>query len=80
MKLRLVATCSICGCITLKEQYITTIVGNKARVERCITKTFSLKEITYFSSVHFVDEHNINAPTMRYNVDDLPHLNDLKKF
>jgi hypothetical protein len=24
----------------------------------------------YFSSVYFAEEHNINAPTMRYNVDE----------
>jgi hypothetical protein len=56
------------------------MVGNKARAEGCITKSFLLKEITYFSSVYFVEEHNVNDVTLRYNVDEEPPLSDLKKF
>lgn len=61
-------------------KYLRAMVGNKARVEGCIAEAFSLKEISYFSSVYFVDEHNVNAPTIRYNVDDNPPTSDLKIF
>jgi hypothetical protein len=40
------------------------MVGNKARVEGCITESFLLKEITYFSRVYFMDEHNVNVITL----------------
>jgi hypothetical protein len=56
------------------------VVGNRARVEGCITETFILKEVTYLSSVYFVEEHNINAPMMRYNVDEEPPCSDLSIF
>jgi hypothetical protein len=56
------------------------MIDNKARVKCCITKAFSLKEISYFSNVYFVQEHNINTLTMWYNEDDEPPLSDLKKF
>jgi hypothetical protein len=59
---------------------LKAMVGNKARVEGCITKTFSLKEITYFSSVYFVEEHNVNALTLRYNNDDMALISDLIFF
>jgi hypothetical protein len=50
------------------------MVGNKARVERCITEEFKYKEIAYFTSVYFTEEHNVNAPTMRNHVhQDDPH-------
>jgi hypothetical protein len=50
------------------------MVGNKARVEGCITEEFKYKEIAYFTSVYFTEEHNVNAPTMRYHVhQDDPH-------
>jgi hypothetical protein len=56
------------------------MVGNKARVEGCITEEFKYKEIAYFTSVYFIGEHNINAPTMRYHVhQDDPH-SDLSIF
>jgi len=61
-------------------KYLRAMVGNKARVEGCIAEAFSLKEISYFSSVYFVDEHNVNAPTIRYNVDDNPPTSNLKMF
>jgi hypothetical protein len=76
MKLRLEALHNIGGCITLK--YFRAMIGNKARVEGSITKSFLLKEITYFLIVYFVEEHNINALTLRYN--EKPPLSDLKFF
>jgi hypothetical protein len=51
-------------------RYLKPMVGNRARVEGCITKAFTLKEVAYFLSVYFVEEHNVNAPMMRYNVDE----------
>jgi hypothetical protein len=56
------------------------MVANKARVECSITESFLLKEITYFSSVYFAEEHNVNTLTLRYNVDEEPPLSDLKKI
>jgi hypothetical protein len=52
-------------------KYLRSMVGNKARVEGCIAESMLLKEITHFSSVYFVEEHN---------VDEEPPLSDLKKF
>jgi hypothetical protein len=60
--------------------YLKSMVGNRARVEGCIVEAFTLKEVAYFSSVYFVEEHNINAPTMRYNVDEEPPCSDLSIF
>jgi hypothetical protein len=51
-------------------RYLKSMVVNRARVERCIAEAFTLKEVAYFSSVYFVEEHNVNAPMMRYNVDE----------
>jgi predicted transcriptional regulator YdeE len=52
------------------------MVGNKARVEECIAEEFKYKEIAYFTSVYFTEEHIVNAPTMRYHVhQDDPHSN-----
>jgi hypothetical protein len=42
-----------------------------------IAKTFILKEVVYFSGVYFVEEHNVNALTVRYNVDEEPPCSDL---
>jgi hypothetical protein len=39
-------------------RYLKLMVGNRAKVEGCITEAFTHKE-----------EHNVNAPTMRYTVD-----------
>jgi hypothetical protein len=58
--------------------YIKPMVGNRARVEGCITEAFILKEVAYFSSVYF--EHNVNAPMMRYNVNEEPPCSDLSIF
>jgi hypothetical protein len=60
---------NIGGCITLKEP-----------IEGCISETFTLKEVAYFSSVYFAEEHNVNAPTMWYNVDEEPPCSDLSIF
>jgi hypothetical protein len=57
--------------------YLQPMVGNRARVEGSIAKAFILKEVAYFSSVCFTEEHNVNAPTMRYNVDEEPPYRDL---
>jgi hypothetical protein len=45
-------------------RYLKPMVGNRARVEGYITEAFTLKEVAYFSSVSFVEEHNVNAPTI----------------
>jgi hypothetical protein len=56
------------------------MVRNKARVEGCIAEAFLLKEVSYFTNVYFIEEHNVYAPTIRYNVDEEPLVNDLKVF
>jgi hypothetical protein len=56
------------------------MVHNKAWVEGCITKEFKLKEIAYFTSVYFIEHHNVNAPTIRYHVDEDTPCSDLQKF
>jgi hypothetical protein len=53
-------------------RYLNPMVGNRARIEGCIAESFMLKEVPYFSSVYFAEEHNGNAPTMQYNVDEEP--------
>jgi hypothetical protein len=58
-------------------RYLKSMVGNRERVEGYITKAFTLKEIVYFSSVYFAEEHNVNALTMRYNIDKEPPCSDL---
>ena len=61
-------------------KYLRAMVGNKARVEGCIAEAFLLKEVSYFTSVYFAEEHNVYAATMRYNVDEEPPVSDLKIF
>ena len=61
-------------------KYLRAMIGNKARVEGCIAEAFILKEISYFNSVYFAEEYNVNAPTMRYNVDEEPSASDLPIF
>jgi hypothetical protein len=61
-------------------RYLKPIVGNRARVEGCIAEAFTLKEVAYFSSVYIVGEHNVNAPMMRYNVDEEPPCSELSIF
>jgi len=53
---------------------------NYEKIEGCIAEAFSLKEVAYFSSVYFAEEHNVNAPLMRYNVDEEPPCSDLSIF
>jgi hypothetical protein len=57
-----------------------TMVGNRTKVEGPIAEAFILKEIAYFSSVYFIEEHNINTPTVRYNIDKEPPYSDLFIF
>jgi hypothetical protein len=45
-------------------KYLRSMVDNKARVEGCIAESFLLKEITYFSSVYFAEEYNVNVVTL----------------
>jgi hypothetical protein len=82
MKLKWVVLFNICGCITLKEplDILKPMVGNRARIEECITKAFTLKEVAYLSSVYFAKEHNVNASMMRYNVDEEPPCSNLSIF
>jgi hypothetical protein len=56
-------------------RYLKPMVGNRAT-----TEAFTLKEVAYFLSVYFIEEHNINAPTMRYNMDEEPLCSDLSIF
>jgi hypothetical protein len=56
------------------------MVGNKTRVEGCITEEFKYKEIAYFTSVYFIEEHNVNAPMMRYHVHQDDPYSDLSIF
>jgi hypothetical protein len=56
------------------------MAGNKAKVEGSIAESFLLKEVTYFSSIYFVEEYNVNALTLQYNVDEEPPFSDLNKF
>jgi hypothetical protein len=59
---------------------LRAMVHNKAKVEGCIAEEFKLKEIVYFTSVYFIEHHNINAPTMRYHVDEDIPCSDLQIF
>jgi hypothetical protein len=61
-------------------RYLKLMVGNRARVEGCIAKAFTPKEVAYFSNVYFAEEYNVNALTMRYNVDEEPPYSDLPIF
>jgi hypothetical protein len=53
-------------------KYLKPMVDNGARVEGCIDEAFILKEVAYFSSVYFTDEHNDNTSMMRYSVNKEP--------
>jgi hypothetical protein len=61
-------------------KYLRAVTSNKARVEDSIAESFLHKEITYFSSVYFVEEYNVNALTLRYNINEEPLLSDLRIF
>jgi hypothetical protein len=53
---------------------VRAMVGNKTKVKSCIAEEFKIKEIAYFTSVYFVQHHNVNAPNMQYHVDeDIPY-------
>jgi hypothetical protein len=59
---------------------VRAMVGNKTRVKSCITEEFKIKEIAYFTSVYFVQHHNVNASNMQYHVDeDIPY-SDFQNF
>jgi hypothetical protein len=59
---------------------LRAMVRNKARVEGCIVEEFKLKETAYFSSAYFTAHLNVNAPTMRYHVDEYIPCSDLQIF
>jgi hypothetical protein len=59
---------------------LSSMVGNKGRVEGCIAEEFKYKEVAAFTSVYFADEHNINAPTLRYHDDKVGTHNNLQIF
>jgi hypothetical protein len=61
-------------------RYLKPMVGNRARVEGSIAEAFILKEVAYFSCVYFADEHNINAPTMQYNIIEEPPCSNVSIF
>jgi hypothetical protein len=61
-------------------RYLKPMVGNRAMVEGCVTEAFIFKEVAYFSSIYFIEEHNVNAPTIWYNVDEEPPCSDLSIF
>jgi hypothetical protein len=77
-----VACNNIGGCIILKRamKNLRAMVHNKARIESCIIEEFKLKEIAYFTSVYFIEHHNVNAPTMWYHVDEDIPCSDLQIF
>jgi hypothetical protein len=62
---------------TLKK--LRAMVGNKRRVEGCIAEEFKYKEIASFTGLHFAEEHNVNAPALRYHVDE-PPISDIEIF
>jgi hypothetical protein len=59
---------------------LRAMIGNKARVEGCIAEEFKVKEIAYFTSVHFIEHHNVNVTTIRYHVDEDIPCSDLQNF
>jgi hypothetical protein len=59
---------------------LRAMVGNNTRVEGCIAEEFKVKEIAYFISVYFAEHHNVNAPTIRYHVDEDIPCSDLQIF
>jgi hypothetical protein len=59
---------------------LSVMVGNKGRVDGYIAKKFKYKELAVFTSVYFVDEHNINAPTLRYHDVQVGPHNHLQIF
>jgi hypothetical protein len=57
------------------------MVHNKAGIEGCIIEEFKLKEIMYFTSVYFIEHHNVNALLCAwYHVDEDIPCSDLQIF
>jgi hypothetical protein len=61
-------------------RYLKPMVRNRVRVEDCLAEAFMLMEVAYFSSVYFAEEHNVNALTMWYNMDEEPPCSDVSIF
>jgi hypothetical protein len=61
-------------------RYLKPMVVNRGRVEGCITEAFILKEVANFSSIYFAEEHNVNTPTMRCNINEEPPCSNLSIF
>ena len=59
---------------------LSAMVGNKGRVEGCIAEEFKYKEISSFTSVYFAEEHNVNAPKLRYHENEGVRCSDLSTF
>jgi hypothetical protein len=59
---------------------LRAMVHNKAKVEGCIAEELKLKEIAYFTNVYFTEHHNVNIPTMLYNVDEDIRCSDIQIF
>jgi hypothetical protein len=66
--------------IERKLKKLRAMTGNKARFEGCIIEEFKVKEIAYFTSVYFIEHHNVNTPTIRYHVDEDIPCSDLQIF
>jgi hypothetical protein len=59
---------------------LRVMVQNKARVEGCIAKAFTVREITLFSSKYFSDTNNLNVQTTRYHIAEEAPMTDLSAF
>jgi hypothetical protein len=66
--------------IEIALRYLKPMVGNRAKVEWCIVEAFTLKGVAYILSVYFVEEYNVNAPTMWYQMDEEPPCSNLSIF
>jgi hypothetical protein len=62
---------------TLKK--LRAMVCNKRRVEGCIAQEFKYKEIASFMGLYLAGKHTVNAPALRYHVDE-PPISDLEIF
>jgi hypothetical protein len=62
------------------QKKLRAMVDNKTRVEGCIAEDFKLNEIAYFTSIYFIEHHNVNAPIMQYHVDEYIPCSDLQNF
>jgi hypothetical protein len=59
---------------------LCAMFSNKRWVEGRIVEEFKYKEIASFTSMYFVEEHNVNAPMLRHHVDEEPPCSDLEFF